>query len=223
MSTPKLDRLAINFIKRIPDSFETAFVAGSGVMPDANVLDAEQIISYLNQAMLKLFNMKWNEAFAMAKGKNAKAMRYFMGLLPEAVKYSNEMTADVAFNGTVYVLATPHLDFFKVIAAIGKDDQFIRVWDESKYLLAITGEYDEYVATEANPAIIQTRTFLSVFPTSLTSFTFRIQYLALPLDPTTGAYFTQNGSYDNPFNEQWNDTIVELAYKIYLIESQQTE
>jgi hypothetical protein len=215
MATTKLDQLAVNFLKRIPDEFLTSFTPGSA-MPDSNILTKEQIISYLNQAMLRLFNDKWNEAVIMAKGRPERSIQIIANMLPELVKYSNVVS------GVTYFLDDPYLDLFKIVGIVGKNNEFVRIWDESKYLLAITGEYDEYVATSTNPAAIFANRIVTTFPQDLVDWTFRMQYIALPLDPETGTYFLQNGTYDCPFGEQWFDMIVEMAYDIYLYEAQET-
>lgn len=222
MATTKLDQLAIDFMKRIPDTFQTTFTAGSGVMPNGYVLNADEIVSYLNRAMLKLFNQQWQAAFALAKGKEARASQIFMSLMPELVKYTLSLVTDTAFNGLVVPITNPYLDLFKVVGGLTDTDKFIRVWDESKYLFAISGEYEEYVATEADPALIYAQNLVTIFPDTFTSFSFKLQYIALPLDPTTGTYFVQNGTYDSPFSEQWNEVIIDLAYGIYLEEASET-
>lgn len=222
MSTPKFDDLCIKFIKRIPTTFETAFTAGSGTMPDSLVLPADDIARYINEGMKTLFAKKWEEAFAYAKGKPDLAVKYFAGLFPELVKFSATLDTDDDLQGVAYVIDNPLLDLFQIIAGNGKDGQYIKVWDPSKFALASTGEYEEYTATEADPALIKVDNIIFTFPGNLTDWTFKIQYIKLPIDPTTGDPLLQNGDYDSPFYPIWTEQILDLAYEIYLLEAQET-
>lgn len=215
MATPKFDNLAIGLVKKIPTTFKTAFTGGSE-MPDSELLTKESIARFINEALLKLFNLKWNEAFQFAQGKPRITLKYFAGLFPELVKLSEDLS------GVEYAKVTPHLDMFRVIDGIGKSNQFIKSWDETLFLIAKTGEYAEYTATEADPALIYTQGSIYIFPASITDFTFKVHYIKLPVDPTTGNSLTQNGSYDSPFFPHWDQVIIDLAYEIYMKEAQET-
>lgn len=222
MPTPKLDKLATKFITKIPTTFKTAFEPGTMAMPDSEVLSKKDIIRYINEAMITLFNLKYNEAFQYAKGKEATAIKYFVGLFPELVKSTTTLTTDVEIEGTAYIIDTPYLDVFKVISAIGKDNQFIKVWDATKFTLVLSAEYEEYTATEEDPALIQMNNIIFIFPTDISDFTFKFQYIKLPVNPTTGGELEQNGEYDSPFSIQWDNNIVDIAYGIYQQEAQET-
>lgn len=223
MATPKIDYLAISFLKRIPDTFKSTFTPGSGAMPDGYVLTADQIMTFLNQAMLQLFNMKWSESMALSGGSEETAIKVFSRFLPGLVKFSATLDTDPDFQGVVYDIKTPHFDIFKIIGAIGKDNQYIKIWDPSKFSLVASEEYEEYTATEENPAAIQMDRRIFIFPSDLTNFEFKLQYIKLPINPETGDYFVQNGDYDSPFSEQWNEVLIQMAYDIYLSEAKETE
>ncbi len=208
MPTPKFDQLCVELVKRIPTEFKTAFTPGSGAMPDSYVLPAVNVIDYINRALNKLFNQYWTAV----KG-NAEM---FIRIFPELAKYSGEIS------GANYTIATPYLDFYKVINGRTEGDKFIKVWDTTKYNIALTGKYAEYVATANNPAMIQVKNLIAIFPQDLSISTY-IQYVALPISPTTGNYLTQNhATEDSPFFQHWNSQIVDLAYQMYLEESYET-
>lgn len=211
MATPRIDRMASELIKRIPTEFKSAFTPGTMAMPDSDVLTKEEIINYLNQAMDRVFNKYWAQSSGVVK--------IFARLFPELIFPSEEEITDVEYN-----IADPHLDLKKVISALGFDNnEFIKVWDESRFAIAQSGQYDEELEiSDEKPVLIQMNRTLYLFPVDIASFSYKIQYIKLPRNPETGDYLTQNGSYDSPFSEEWEGEIIDTAYQIYLIEAQET-
>lgn len=220
--TPILDSIAIEFVKRIPTTFKTTF-AGSAAMPDTYVLTAVQIVDFINRAMKKLFNDSWQSA-------NGDPLK-FSRLLPELVRYSDEIQLA---NGH-YNIANPFLDFKRIIGGIvtgvledSVSSIFIKIWDDTKLTIALSGLYPEYIATSENPALIQMDKQLYLFPDAVYGGTgimlngIRLHYIALPVDPTTGSAIIQNGDYDCPFDSEWNTVIADYAYEMFLEESAQT-
>jgi hypothetical protein len=212
MATPKFDQLCVEFVKRIPTEFKTAFTPGGGALPDSYVLPKENIIDYINRALNKLFNQYW-----MASKGNAEM---FIKIFPELAKYSAELT----LSSGNYNIITPHLDFYKAISGrTTTGNKFVKQWETTKYNIALTEKYDEYIATADNPALIQINRLVAFFPQSLGAAKVYIQYVALPISPTTGNYLTQNhATEDSPFFQHWNTQIVDLAYQMYLEESYET-
>ena len=210
MATPRIDHIASEFLKRIPDEFKKSFTPGTGKMPDGYVLTAEQTEDYVNRAMLKLFNMIWNNT----GGK----IDLFIRILPEMVKFSDELQLT---NGN-YTIKNPYLNFKQIIGAVkSTDNSFIKVWFTSKYTIALSGNYAQYTATESKPAIIQVNDLLAVFPQD-SSFKIKIHYVAVPVNPNTGLQLKQNGDYDSPFKDDWNTRIADIAEELYLKDSYQT-
>lgn len=210
MATPRFDTICQEFLKRVPDNFKTAFTPGGGALPDGYVLEATQIKDYVNRALLKLFNLYWEQT----KGN----YKLFMKIFPELVKFSDA----VSLSSGNYDVANPYLDFKALVGAVeSSENTFIKVWHPDRYTIALSEEYPQYTASAENPAIIQVNKKLAVFPQSST-FDIKFQYIKIPVDPTTGNPLTQNGSYDSPFMDDWNTQIIDLAEEIYLIESHQT-
>lgn len=209
MATPKFDRIAINFLSRVPDAFQSAFTPGTS-MPEPNILTKAQVINYVNRALNQLFNDFWT-----AVGGDVKA---FIKIFPELTKYSADA---ITFSSGNYTIANPNLDLYKVIGAvIDTTNIYIKPKDEHKYTLYLSQEYEEYKATDANPVIIQVNRLLALFPQSTKSV--RLHYIAAPIDPTTGAQLTQNGTYDSPYFDHWNDMITDIAYNLFLKETTET-
>ncbi len=109
--------------------------------------------------------------------------------------------------------------------------KYIKLWDPSKYHLAISEEYPEYIATDDNPAIIRVGNTLTIFPLDIDTGEppeapryqrIKFHYIGVPLDPTTGEFLIQNGDYDSPFFDHWNKSIADIAYLMFLQETNQT-
>ncbi len=217
MATPKFDKLCIDFVKRIPDQLTNAtFTPGSGPLPNSYLLSSATIIDYINRAIQTFFNLSWQKVEGKASA--------FVNLFPEMQRTSNQET----FTNGEFNIATPYLDFYKIIGGftvvmINSEEikTPIKPKAENLYLQYLSGKYKSYRATQRDPAIIQLENKLVVFPKQNTSVIFH--YIKFPLDPTTGAALTQNGNYDNPFAEQWDKEIVNIAYTIWLEETAQTQ
>jgi hypothetical protein len=214
MATLRLDSIAIEFIKRIPTTFKNAFTAGSGAMPDSYFMPAVNIIDYINRGMQKLFNDSWQSA----KGDQ----QAFSRLFPELVRY----TIPVTFTNGLYAIANPFLDFKRIIGGVNPAGNiFIKIWDDTKLTVAVSGIYDAYTATSNNPAMIQMNNRLYLFPDFLSAAGtsgVNLHYIALPVDPSTGSALVQNGNYDSPFSSEWNSVIADYAEQLFLQDSYQT-
>lgn len=218
--TPKFDRIASDFVRRIPEQFKTAFTPGSGNLPDTYSLKKEVIINYVNRALQELFNQYWTAL----QGNYKK----FITMFPElAFRTPNK----VKFNGQGYYdIANPYLDFYRLINGMTEGTKkYVKQWDNHIYHLAITGEYAEYTATNENPALIQIANGLAVFPQDLNTALsgpslkeLRLLYVKYPVDPTNGNFLTQNGDHDSPYFDHWNKQIADIAYLMYLQETTQT-
>lgn len=210
MATPKFDRLCVEFMKRIPDQTVELFEVGEEKLPNGYLLTSETIIDYVNRALMQLFNNYWQAT--------AGDIVKFINVFPELV----EMSGAVALNNGKYVIASPYKDFVRLIGAkTSTSNKYIKPKDDNLYALYLSGEYQTFQPTLDNPVIIQVNNFLGVFPTNL-SENINIHYIKAPIDPTTGNALIQNGNYDSPYYEHWNNAIVDLAYLKYLQETNDT-
>lgn len=208
MATPRIDHIAVSLVAKIPDTLPNFNPLAAMALPDTgNGITASYIIDLVNRALLKLFNMYWGQL-----GKRITE------IMPEIIKISQTINIDTGG----YVISSPYKDFFKIYSGnLSSGNGFIKLKDESKYALYRGETYDEYTPTSAKPAIIQMNDRLYMFPATQT-YGATLQYIRLPLDPETGAFLTQNGSYDSPFTDQWNETISDIGYNIYLQEANMT-
>lgn len=206
MPTVKFDLIAIDFVARLPDMFVQPFTAGNN-MPDSYLLKKETIVNYINRALNKVFFDLYISASA--------DINKFTKIVPELTKLSG----DISFVNGEYTLGPNFYDLFKVISAT-VNGKYAKIKDENKYMLYLTGEYPEYVATANEPILIQVGSKLTVFPK--TTSTVNLHYIGKPIDPSTGGYLTQNGNYDSPFGYHWNEVIADSAYQMYLTETLQT-
>lgn len=200
MATPKFDRILVEFSKRIKDRLSSAFTPGGGAYPDGTILTKELAINFVNRGLLKYFEM-------MVKQSNGD-IEVFSNLCPELI--SDKTT--VSFTSGVHTIATPNLDFFNFIGGVAGSAQIIRKGPEllDRFL---ANNYPLYTPSTTKPYLIQLNTKLYIFPTSIA--TADIIFIKQPLDKTTGAFLTQNGSYDSPYYDFRNDTIAEIAADLY--------
>lgn len=217
MATIKWDRIADGFLKRIPDTFISAFTPGTMIMPASNILTAAQISDYVNRGLLKFFDDVWTTI----EGNATK----FSNIFPELIKISEAIT----LSSGNYTIASPYLDFHKIIGGMSVgvagppvvESVPIRIWEEKVYPFAKTEKYIQYQATAKNPAMIQLNNVLNIFPQSST-FQIKIIYIRKPLLPTTGGFLIQNGVVDSPFAEHWEEKLIDSAYQIFLKETHET-
>lgn len=208
MATPKLDTIAVNFLHRIPDEFTTAFTPGSGVMPEPNILTKDQVIDYVNRALNQLFNMYWTNL-----GYNVEMM---IRIFPELYR----QTSDINFTNGEYNLTNNYLDIQELIGGI-HNNKFIKAKPSHKYLLYLTQEYDEFIPTDNNKVVIKIENKLVLFP-NVTTTAVKISYLKKPISTTNGGYLAQNGNEDSPFDWHWNEQIADIAYSLFLKETNET-
>jgi hypothetical protein len=209
-ATPRLDHYAAGLIKRIPTEFETAFTPGAGTeLPNSYLLTKEAIMLFVNRAILKLFNDVWKASMGNAD--------IFAGMLPELIKPSGLIT----LSSGSYKIANPYLDFKRAVGAYTESGKFIKIKDSTKYVFYKTGVYDELSASADKPALIHIADYIHIFPATVTEKII-VHYIQLPVNPTTGKQLSQNGEYDSPFTDQWDEEIITTAYQLYLQEAGET-
>lgn len=211
MPTPKFDNICVEFIGRIPTTFKTSFTPGTMTMPDSWVLPASQITNYVNRALQKFFNDYWK----MFKGD----LKYFLKFFPELGRIPSYY---ISFSSGKYFIDNPQLDLHTLIGAFSlTSNYYIKVWDQELYSSVITGRFPERTPTTEKPAIIMADDYIYIFPDDFAE-NVQLHYLQKPVDSTTGGFLSQNGSYDSPFNADWQTDIVNEAYLMYLNETQKT-
>jgi len=204
MATPKIDRIAIEFIQRIGGTFDSAFTPGSGTMPASDLIDdANTIMTFINKAMFKLFNDVWMSANG--------DVEVFTRIFPELIQRDS-----VTFTSSEYTIVNPSMHIFKLINGYNTAGVYFKSWSPVKYAVAKTGYETQYVGTDAKPALMHMSDVGKIFLFSDNNITpITLVYIKFPLNKTDGSFLTQNGSYDSPFYDQWNTRIAEIAEAMY--------
>lgn len=219
MPTPKIDNIAIEFLKKIPDVFQTAFTAGTE-MPDAEVLSKNEIMDYVNRALHKYFNDVWS-GVAKTVPSMQKQKERFIQILPELTGIMNATTLPTGIEN--------YRDFYDVINGfLGNSEKtFIRVWTSDKLGVISSTKLKKYTPTEKSPVIIKVQNLeqiiLDISPITLYGQPATFIYIKFPIDRTNGGFLVQNGDYDSPFHETRHPDIVQIAFDLYLQDTQQTE
>jgi hypothetical protein len=217
MATPKIDRLVTSFCKRIndPATFQTS------VLQDGDILTANEVMEYINKAMFELFRKYWE----LVKGDKQK----FIQIFPELVKTRYvDFTFDTseALHRTIYTIANPNLDYYCLVDASHQATKYIQVLPENLYNTVLTGKVPQYIPTETKPVIIAINKILNVFPRTINESggltAVLLNIVVQPLNPTDGSFLTQNGSYDSPYYDTWNDEIVNIAVEMFLQDTQES-
>ena len=211
MATPKFDRIAIAFMAKVKDTFVTAFTAGGGAIPVGYVLINDgQISSYVNRALQKFFGDAWAAAI------EAKGIDVFLNMFPEL-----GVIRTVTLDGSAeHTFISPNLDIFHIVNAL-VDTKSAQMGRKSLYTVAKSGSNFHYKGDANTPLVFYLDSAVHVFPqATFPSKSAEMVVVKKPVDPTTGALLIQNGSYDSPFEAHWEDKLSELAYRIYLTDSQ---
>lgn len=209
MATDKFDKISIEISNRVGDP-----VAAGGT--NGKWLTAVARNAYVNKALFAYFNEKWNYAQTLYEkvNPNISVIQHFANILPELIS----SPTDITLTSGNYTIASPNFHFFKLMSAY-TGSYFIRVLDESQYAVIKTNQSSLITPTAKNPVAIEFNNTIYFFPESST-FTPTILFVTQPLDPTTGGFLTQGGSYDSPFNNQHNSKIAEIAEKLIRISTQ---
>jgi hypothetical protein len=195
MATPKFDRMSVEFSKRINDP-----VAAEGT--DGKFVTSAVRELFLNQALQALFGMYWE--------KTGGDPTSFHSLFPELV-----VPRTVTLSSSKYTIATPNLDFKKLVEAVPAS-KYATILPATKKSSAEIG-YPSYNAGSANnPVAVESGGIIYVYPAaSFVSSSTVLTIIVQPLDPTTGGYLTGGGSYDSPFAPNWEEEIIQTATRIF--------
>lgn len=210
MATPRLNRIITEFMTRIGDSASY----DTGVLQDGSILTAAQAVSYVNRAMLQYI-----DDISKAVRNDTKLI---IQLFPELVVTPTAITTNSS--GQYSISSTSIRDFWMLIDATYSNSgtlTYIQRQPEHLYNTYLTGRLSNYSSTAASPNCFQLGSTLVFLPAAtFNAVSVNVSYLKLPLNPTTGDFLTQNGTYDCPLYDLHNSNIAEIAEKLYLIESQ---
>jgi hypothetical protein len=201
MPTVKFDTILLEFSRRIGDRLDTAFVPGAGAFPAGTILAAVDAIAYVNKALHAYHGSIWEGL----RGDSQEFARFFPELITPPIA--------VTFTAGLYTIANPNLHYFKLFGAYKSSTTIIRIEDETALPALFTGKYPLHPPAADKPIIVAAKDKMYIFPNSETSA--NILFVTQPLDPTTGQFLTQNGSYDSPFYDSRNHAIATMAEQLY--------
>ena len=210
MATPKFDRVSVEISNRVGDPVATAGLSGKWLTATARN-------AYLNKALFIYFNQNWEAAQKLYEANpRVSVIQHFANILPELVRST---ASAVSLTSGNYTIATPNLDFYKLIGASVGSTILIRVLDESMYISIKTGKNAIIKPTAKKPVAIGFNNTIYFFPEGST-FTPDLLFVTQPLNPTDGSFLTQGGTYDSPFTDQHNSRIAEIAEKLIRVSTQ---
>lgn len=214
MPTPKINLISLYFARRIKDSKNSSGVEFTLGTEDGLTLSALQRMIYINEAMFALVGTMWKYAINVDQQRNKEI---FAKIFPELVRVRTITTTA----GGQYVIANPNLDYFELLEAVA-DSKYCEIAPKHLYSAIVSGPA-QYRGTAAFPKAIEIEKTITFQPVaSFNAKSCSLTILVEPVDPTTGGYFTQGGTYDSPFFDHWNDEIVKIATDIFLNDSQRT-
>ena len=203
MATPRIDDISLQFARKIYDAYTSAGVAFTAGTEAGIKLSAAERMAYINQALFVLFNTYW-EGLQGDKETFAK-------MFPELV-VQRSFTTD---GYSKYVIANPNLDYFELLEAVS-ETKYLEVIPKHLKLAATYGSVT-FQASSSIPKIIEAEGTIYILPdvSAFQSAVTIIRMIKQPVNPTNGALLTQGGSYDSPYNIQWNVKLAEIAKELY--------
>lgn len=211
MATPKFDLVNTSLATRIGDPVASASTNGT-------VLTAAERNTYVNRAANKLFSDAW-----YSTGGNGEV---FLGIFPELFS-ERTVACSIISDNCYYTIASPNKDIYKIEKAIGgSSGKYIQVFPVTMFAVLKSEVHPHYVFTSDNPALIHKDEKIYIFPgdivASPSTYSVDLQCIVMPVDPTTGLYLAQGGSYDLPFDYSWLNKLAEIAEQLYRIDAQET-
>lgn len=199
MATPNIDTMSVQLSARIADVVQSASDNGKSV-------SSVERMAILNSAMLKLFDELW----MVSKGD----IEAFIKICPEL--YVSDIV-QTTIHGIYNVTTGNKLkDMFTPVSALSESNEFIKQLPTHLYPIIKSDKYDDFGIDSNNPIFFNPSGLLVFFPTAdFNTKNTTIFYIKVPLNPTTGAFLIQGGTYDSPFSSVWNGKIVDIAEDIY--------
>ena len=209
--TPRLDRCIIEFSKIIADPVEYTNDPDLYDIGDGKILTLAEMTSYVNKAMLRMWNAVWTES----KGIETIFLQQFPFLFAAKDVSTNEVGG--------YGIENPNKDFGALIDARTENgNTYIQQLGIDKYNIIKSGVNTRFSATAEHPKCFYTDGVIMFEPaSSFANTTVTINYIKLPINPETGDFLTQNGGYDSPFPDHYNSAIAEMAGQLYKVDTQE--
>jgi hypothetical protein len=223
MATPKLNRLAQTFMRRIQDPIALDGGSPEKFLPGTIIRTVAEIEQYLHLAGQQFFDAAWKAAQPMQDQPGSVSHKNkFLNTFPELFTFRS-ITVPFATPNTVIDLTTGSWnDVHDILDSVKSGGGgTIEVWDQSK-LADCLSESDPFYSppriTSSNPGMILSQPYLYLFPINIGDpggYTFTLNFILNLKDRTNGDILRTGGTYDVPYSEQHLTTIAELAAGIY--------
>jgi hypothetical protein len=207
MATTKLDMLAQRFMQQIQDPIVHDPIT-QNLLPGNIIRTILEIQNYCGNACLKYVKNIWG----MAKGDR----NLFISFIPELFK-----TQTIQFpNNTAEIDMTQAVlfkDFFDCLDSYNGTIP-IEIWNPVHLTDALTNNDPFYAGSALRPGLIYQKPYLYLFPASLsgaTGYPVSLNYIALPIDPSTGDFLVIDGNTDIPFSYDHIQEIADIAVQLY--------
>ena len=207
MATPNFDSISVIVSRLAGDPVVSASTAGT-------FMTAAERNAYVNKALNQFFAQMWREL-----NFDFKAM---VRAFPELGKITSGATTTAA---GIYDIAASasYQDYFKLIDSYKTSgNNHIRVMPKELYITALLGTNELYTPSSTNMMVFELADGLHFLPTaSFVSAGITLHYIQAPLDPTSGNFITQGGSYDSPFYTHWDAVIADIAANMIKMDRQE--
>jgi len=224
MPTPKLNRLAQQFMSKIQDPILLDGGSPEKFLPGGIIRTVDQIERYLHEGAMKYFQAMWSAAAPDPKTISSMLhKRNFLNIFPELFKFRN-ITVTYSGGYSYVDLTSGYNDVHDVLDSVKSGGGgVIEVWDQDK-LTGAQSESDPFYSGDRiadNPGMILQQPNLFLFPNTIAQagdYTFQLNYIQNVKNPTSGDILRTGGSYDIPFAENNFDAISDMCKKIYEID-----
>ncbi len=216
MAADKMKLLAERFLLQIQDVYSVDAITGD-VLPGNLVRTIPELNNYLGQAMNSYFQSAW---------ANSQGRKDFINKFPEL--FGRTVSAiPFAMGATTINLSSvlyPYHDIFDILDSVFATGKTIEAWNPVFLSDALAGTDPFYVGSADRPGMIWMNPVLYIFPLTLTAtvgVSFTLNYIKLPVSPTTGKYLDVNGTEDMPFSIDHIKAIADIATQLYKVDDYQ--
>lgn len=205
-STPKFNRIAVEFSRRVSDPVTLDSSGATVVITAGSWLTKAEIEAYVNKAMFKLLETYWTAV----NGDKHKMAQVFPDLV-EGRTLSFDASQEFSLAGST------DRDIYEVLEAA-----YNSLYIESpKKNLVLAAQYGalQFRATAQFPRIFKINNKLIIYGLDFSGATsVSVTVFKHPLNYATGGFLTSGGTYDAPFSDMWSSKIAEIAEMLLRIE-----
>jgi hypothetical protein len=212
MAAVKMKLIAQRFMLQIQDIYQ---VDGTGnVLPGNLVRSIDDLNNYLGQAMNKFFtdNMK-----------SSAGRQDFINKFPEFFAQTALQTIPAAHTTLDISALANNKDIYDVMdSPTSVAGVVLEAWNPVHLNDALALRDPFYVGTATTPGMMLLSPILYLFPVSFVqsgTFAFKLNYIKLPVSPTTGKYYDVNSTTEDcPFSIDHCINVADIATALYAVD-----